>query len=71
MKYNTMRLTNTPEETDTNAKQFWNKLFDAYGYDAFHPIEGKEVLKASLDINSSEAEAALQRLFDRGFLAAP
>lgn len=71
MKFNTMRLTAMPEEIATLTRKAWNELFDAYGFNTFHPIEGRGVLKATLHMGRAEAEPMLQKLIDRGYATAP
>lgn len=67
MIHNTMRLTEAPKEIATLTREVWDKLFEAYGFDTFHPLEGRGVLKATLNLRREGAEGALQRLCDRGF----
>ncbi len=67
MLRDTMKLTNTPADTDITAGLAWNALFDAYGFDDFHLIEGRGVLKATLDMGRNEAIPILQSLVDKGF----
>jgi len=73
-QYNTMRLTTAPSEIATGTRKAWDNLFDAFGFDTFHPIEGRGIIMYSLRrgaISRSEAQAIMQRLVDRGFAIAP
>jgi len=69
-----MRLTSSPEDAGANTKQAWDALFDVYGNEAFHPIEGRGVLMtvfASRNVRRSEAIALMQRMIDKGYAIAP
>ena len=71
MIYNTMRLTEAPEEIATRPRKSWDAIFNAYGFETFHPIEAKGVLMVTLGIRRDEAERILQILLDRGSAIVP
>ena len=70
MEWNSMRLADTPDETSSATRKAWDVLFNAFGHEAFHPIEGRGALISSLDMTRSEAESMLLRILDRGFAVA-
>jgi len=69
--YNTMRLTSAPGEGYTTLTKFWNALFDAYGFDTFHPMEGRGVLRATHALQRLSAVRALETLVSHGFAISP
>ena len=71
MTYNTMRLTEAPEEAATRTRKSWDAIFNAYGFETFHQIEAKGVLMAVHGIRRDEAERILQILLGRGSAIAP
>ena len=70
-QYNTMKLTTTPEEVASNTRKAWDILFDAFGFDTFHPIEGRGVLMHVLHLGRGIVQYTMQSLADRGYAIAP
>lgn len=72
MRFNTMRLTSTPDEAyATRVRHSWDAIYNAYGFETFHPVEAKGVLMAIWGIRRDEVERILQIFLDRGYAIAP
>lgn len=65
----TIRLNEAPAGIGTGMYKAWSALFEVYGFDGFHPIEGRGVLRASLGLSIQEAVSRLESLVANGYAA--
>jgi len=71
-QHTTMRLTEAPAEIASTTRKVWDALFDTYGFNPFHPIEGRGTLFASFPtLSRRDIYRIMESMIDRGFAIAP